>query len=238
MGISKHSAGFTIIEVILFLAVTGALTISIFATSTVGINNQRYIDAINTFKATVQEEFTNTTQVGNSRANNVECPLRPGIDPPVGASDCVVMGRLMTVDGDGNISRSNIIGVEPDTPSGSLSDTVNIRSYTPTIDDGQKQTDKMNWGTFVRGGPISIVIFRSPTSGNVLSFVHKGSVIASQHDLELFMSDTTEFINSQPRVICIDPSGWTVTETQAVIIVPYAAGPSGVEQKTGMTECA
>jgi hypothetical protein len=238
MGISRHSAGFTIIEVILFLTVTGVLTMSVFATSTVGINNQRYVDAVNTFKATVQEEFTNTTQVGNTRPKTAKCPLSPATSQPVGASDCVVMGRLMTVDANGNILRSNLVGLRPDVAPTSVSDIANIQSYTPTIDAVQQTTSTMNWGTVVKSGAVSIVIFRSPTSGNVLSFVHKGSVIASQHDLELFMNDPAEFTNNTPRIICIDPSGWTVAETQAVIITPYAAGPSGVEQKTGVAECA
>jgi hypothetical protein len=229
MGTLKKSAGFTIIEVMLFLAVSGALAIGVLATSTVGINNQRYQDAVNSFKAVVQEEFVNTTRVFNDRdASNTSCG---GVEATVGASRCVIMGRLLTVDSSGAITRTNLIG-QRGTGSEPDLDSQVITWYGPKIDTPSRQSDNINWGATPRRlqapASFSIVILRSPSSGNVVAYTDT-TLIQDDTRLGQFLSTAS---NSADKLMCIDPSGWTVAQMQGVVITARAAGPGGVEQRT------
>jgi type II secretory pathway pseudopilin PulG len=239
MGISKHSAGFTIIEVVLFLAVSGALAAGVFATSTVGINNQRYQDAVNSFTALIQGEFINTTRVVNAREGQAPCPLDSTVGQR-GTTDCVVMGRLMSVNASGQVTLSNLIGKSNGT-SPTL-DTQVIKSFTPKIDTNSQQTSTLSWGTTPSRGntprPVSIAIFRSPLTGNVLAFVQDNTEISTDGQLTNFVNSSA-FRNDETHVICIASSGWTVAQSQVVLIAPYAAGPSSVEQRLEQgAECA
>ena len=237
MGIlAKGHKGFTIIEVMLFLAVSGALAAGVLGGSSVAINNQRYVDAANSFKAVVQEEFINTTRVANLRdANtNFTCPADPTSEArPRGASDCVIVGRLVSIATSGEMTRSNIIGVEPTVPTtpAPANDIEAIKAYQLTIDMLGQETTEMSWGTSIRRGgeenqAASIIILRAP-SGNVLSLVDT-QAITSNDGLKDYINSAN---NSQPKTLCVATSGWTVAQMQAVVIPAYASTPSVVEQR-------
>jgi type II secretory pathway pseudopilin PulG len=241
MGTQKQSVGFTIIEVMLFLAVSGALAVAVLTTSTIGINNQRYQDAVTSFKSLVQEEFINTTRVVNTRQGAGVCPLDPAAGTAVpGATECIIIGRLMTVAQDGAITRSNLIGKGTTT---SEKDIEAIKAYDIDIDSSSEQTSRMSWGTTLSRNQsaqsLSIVIFRSPSSGNTLAFVKQNSLITSKVALRQFMDDTAVFKNNISQSVCINPAGLTIAQMQGVIISPYAAGPAGVQQRVvdEGTEC-
>ncbi len=242
MGMQKNSAGFTIIEVMLFLAVSGALAVGVLATATAGINNQRYTDAVNSFKALVQDEFINTTRVVNTRQDSVVCG--DAESRPVGATECVIMGRLLSVDSEGNITQSNLIGTPPnDDPVLGSSDIEDIKKYSPHIDSTQQTTDTMKWGTTIQRRaakqPVSVVVFRAPVSGNILAFVKTGVITSDRELNEGFINSTSEFKNDTPKYICIDPSGWTIAQTQVIVIPAYAASPSVIEQRSAQgAECS
>lgn len=224
----------------LFLAVSGALAVGVLAASTVGINNQRYLDAVNSFKSIVQEEFINTTRVTNFRQASEACPVDASDVAARGASDCIIMGRLMTVTQSGVITRTNLIGKGTVTP---LKDIELIRSYDIGVDTASQQTSEMNWGTAVfrdgRPQAVSLVILRSPSNGNVLAFVKQGTAIETKPALKTFIDDNAQFKNNVSQTICVDPSGWTVAQMQGIVITPYAASPTGVEQRVvnGGSEC-
>lgn len=229
---NKRTLGFTIIEVMLVLAVTGALAVGVLATSTAGINNQRYIDAVNSLKALVQEEFINTTRVVNNRQDPDLCPLPGTSNLPVGASECVVMGRLITVENGQDVTTSNIIGAPPTPAPVVTTDLQAIAAYHPTIDTSQQDKSVLNWDTHIKNNEsLTVMIFRSPLSGNIISSVKRDQALISSTSLRNFVASSQFATISTPQVICLDPSGLTVAQAQAIIINSYASGPSSVEQK-------
>lgn len=235
MGIRiRGHKGFTIIEVMLFLAVSGALAAGVLGGSSVAINNQRYVDAANSFKAVVQEEFINTTRVVNLRETSDTCPADPTSEVrPPGASDCVIVGRLVSIATSGEMTRSNIIGIEPTAAATPIpaNDIEAIKAYGLTIDALGQETTAMSWGTSVRrdrneNQPAAIVILRAP-SGNVVSFAST-STITSDSELKQYIESAS---NSQPKTLCIATSGWTIAQMQALVIPAYTSTPSAVEQR-------
>lgn len=240
--IKRAEVGYTIVEVMLFFGVTGALMLGILGTATLGVNAQRYNDAVNTFAAIVQQEFTNATNVVNTESIDSLCDGTTNATQPRGVSSCVIMGRLMTIDSTGKIERSNIIGKE-DT-SAVLSSTASeldvALSYRPTIDTQSKEVNEMNWdtniekSTFPGGSNVSFIVLRSPRSGNLYSYVihdpaspisNNGALVSAFENLK---NDPNGPQNAKDQYMCIDRSGWVLTPTRVVKIAPYTSGPSGV----------
>jgi type II secretory pathway pseudopilin PulG len=89
MGIKArtHSdRGFTVIEVMLFLAVTGALAVGILVGAGVSIGQQRYRDSVNSLKSTIQDRYNQTTNVVNSRGGAWVCDSSPTVtENPAGS---------------------------------------------------------------------------------------------------------------------------------------------------------
>lgn len=245
MGILlKKQVGFTIIEVMLFLAVSGALAAGVLGGSSVAINNQRYVDATNSFKALVQSEVIAATRVVNEAEGTSSCiwdevygtPVSTG---PVATSNCVIMGRALAIKSGQTIVTANVIGksdLDVDYPS----DITAIEAYKPVIDTKSQKTSSLNWDTHIQGNESLIVyIFRSPQSGNV--------VIRSQRNVASTSIDTLMSsgfkvqdiltLSSSKQEICVDASGWTAAQQQAIIINANASGPTGIEQLAGRPGC-
>lgn len=236
---NRDARGFTIIEVMLFFGITGALMLGVMGSASVGVNTQRYSDAVNTFSAIIQQEFTNVTNVVNTKSIENMCGAGGTAERPRGSSNCVIIGRLVTVDNQGDITSSNIVGTDPGTSDETDSELEVIQGYLPRIDNASQQTDEMSWETNVeRGNPpvesyASIMLLRSPRSGNVYSYVTHSStgVITSNDQLRTRIGEligASPAANSVDQYLCVDRSGWVVTPAKAIKIAPYASGPSGV----------
>ena len=235
------ASGYTIIEVMLFFAVTGALMLGVMGSASVGVNTQRYNDAVNTFSAILQQEFTNVTNVTNTKSVQSMCGAGGETELQRGVSDCVIIGRLMTIDNQGNMMRSNLVGQD----SGAALDDGDtelevVRSYNPKIDASSQETGNMSWETkILKGNPpeasyVSILLLRSPRSGNVYSYVSQSSTAVIANDTQLaaaitnLVGEGSSPRNSRDQFLCVDRSGWVVTPMRAIKLAPFSSGPSGV----------
>lgn len=214
--------------------------VGVLGSASLGVNSQRYNDAVNTFSAIVQQEFTNVTNVVNTKSVQNMCGSGTDVEQQRGVSDCIIMGRLMTIDDKGDIVKSNLVGRVPGVPvSASATEIEVIRSYDPLIDTASQETERMSWDTKIEkasapdGSFVSMLFVRSPRSGNVYSYVvHSNQVVSNKTQLdELIVSlvgQASNPQNSRDQYICIDRAGWVVTPTRVIKIAPYASGPSGV----------
>lgn len=234
----------------LFFAVTGALMAGVLGSASLGVNTQRYSDAVNTFAATVQQEFTNATNVANTKSIDTMCGTGTGVELPRGVSSCVIIGRLMTVDENGAIVRSNLVGEEPATVDTEGPELALIQSYNPKIDVASQEKDTMSWDTNLEKGnpPVpsdaSILILRSPRSGNVYSYVSRPTAGIITTDKQLRdevtrLANESTPANSRDQYLCVDRSGWVASPARAIKLAPFSSGPSGVSiVNTGAGTCA
>jgi type II secretory pathway pseudopilin PulG len=239
MGI-KTQHGFTIIEVMLFLAITGALAIAILAGSGVAIGQQRYRDSVNTFKSLIQEQYNETTNVVNSRSGNSACvnavvqqpPDSVPSPQPRGTSECVVLGRLLTVADNGvDIKTSNVIGYRTsDTTPPAATDIDELKTnYRLAASPIDAEDTQIQWGAQVVKPktttlqPLSVMVIRSPLSGSVMTFVKDGV----QTDLDGFVASGILTTNKD---VCINGDvGSFVGKRQAVRVNAYASSSSAIE---------
>lgn len=236
---TQTRSGFTIIEVMLFLAITGALTVAILAGSGAAINRQRYRDSVNTFKGLIQEQYGQIANVVNSEIENPICnesgdSLAFGDQESQtlsrGMSDCLVVGRFVLVEPT-QVTVHSLIG-RPASDTLLSSDSETLRTYAFATQS--PETYEIGWKAGVvkpktdDGATVSILMVRSPRSGSILTYIQDG--------------DQTGLIKSminddymEQKDFCIDPDydsgGLRIAGPRrlAVRINAKASGQSAVE---------
>jgi len=186
MGI-KSDTGFTIIETMLFLSITGLLAVGILVGSSIAINQQRYRDSVNSLKSYIQQQYSEIGNVTNNRDQAWTCNTAanitqsPAAGEPRGTSDCVVLGRLITVDATGTkLTASNVVGYKPDSVADATSDIAELGSYKLGISPIEQDSEVVSWGAQVvkqkstTPQPLSVLIIHSPLSGSTLTFTADG----------------------------------------------------------------
>jgi type II secretory pathway pseudopilin PulG len=247
-----NTRGFTIIETMLFLAISGVLIVAMIAGTGASINIQRYRDATETFKSLLQNQYGALTSVENDRTNNWSCSSlaasEDGGNEARGQSDCVLLGRLLTVV-DSDISIYNVLG-RPLTNSGPASDDIAELSnnYVLNISTVSKDTQVMEWGTHIawnRLDPpnparthttpreLSMLFIRSPSSGQIYTF-HSDIVDGnpSPGSIKSMLVSGATIPGRAARTICIESNGLFVSADLSVYVSAYATGPSSIETQS------
>lgn len=243
MGI-KTQNGFTIIETMLFLAVTGMLAAAILVGSGLAIGQQRYRDSVNSVKSYVQQQYSEVTNVINSRDKAWTCDANGNVvQTPTngearGTSNCVLLGRLITVDDTGTkLTASNVIGYKAPGAATAATDidelTTNYKLTASPID--QDITD-VSWGAQLvkpqstTPMPLSMLIIRSPISGATMTFTTEGAqtnianIILASHSMD------------EPRDLCVNAdAGSFVGKRLEVRIDAYATNQGAVQIPTEST---
>jgi|GEM_PF-158629 len=263
--------GFTIIEVMMFLAITGLLVATMLVGSGLAINNQRYIDGINSFKAFFQDEFSQVANVQNDRNNTWQCdssgidqvnPSIPDSGQVRGQSDCVILGRLLTVN-DGDVTTGDIIGYQTSTVANGT-DVSNLKNnWSLDIDQSSIEKSTLQWGTKLtwpttwgnastlqncstsgsRG--LTMMIIRSPDSGTVYSFSSTSAIdtaTAKDTDLaKLLVAGTVNdcsatYMGQSEQVLCLSSEGLLSISGggQSVYIASYATNANAVEIRSNV----
>lgn len=243
MGIKK-SNGFTIIEVMLFLAITGALAVAILVGSGVSIGQQRYRDSVNSLQSFIQDQYSEVANVVNDRDQSWTCDSTAAVTQnslgngqPRGTSDCVILGRLITIDSTGTqLTATNVVGYPVPNAPIATSDLQEVQSdYTLGVSPINPETVSVDWGAQVvkpkttTPMPMSMLIIRSPLSGSIIGFTSQGTQIS--------LSNLVTAANmSQTQDLCVnaDPGSF-VGKRLEVQIEPYPTSQSAIQIPTEST---
>lgn len=238
---TQKNAGFTIIETILFLAVSGALTVGMLVGSGVAINQQRYRDSVNTLKSFVQQQYNEVTNVVNGRDGSEACnnavvaDSGDAVTPQSrGTSECILLGRHITVDTTGKrVTASNVVAYHTPGSTEAASDILEITTnYTLGLSKINQDVTDIAWGaTVVRPGtddvmPMTMLILRSPLSGSIMTYTSEG-VVTKPEELKNMVSATN---SSTPRHLCIDnPAGAVGVKRMSVLISAFATSQGAIQ---------
>lgn len=228
---TQATRGFTIIEAMLFLAITGALTVGVLVGSGTAIAQQRYRDSVNSLKGFIQDQYAQTTNVVSSEASNPVCKQAGKVlifddraKQARGTSDCLFLGRYLLVEPT-TVTAYDVIGRPPTEGEGS-DDIEELKNYALSAAE-IAETKEVDWGArIVKRGTVtgltaSILILRSPLSGSVITFVGDGN----QKPADLLDGN-----NIVPKDLCVDPQGGAVTSQRlAVRINKGATSQSSIE---------
>lgn len=180
---STRSEGYTIIEVSLFLAVSGLLVlIALFGTGT-AIRSTRFTDSARSLHAYLQKQYDNILNGVNSRTGNEACVagnVVTGSNQQAGTSNCLLLGKLVTLkQGSSAIKTYDIVGTEPPVPNYNAPDAELIADFTPTVvRNVGTETYDIPWGTQVSGtkrlsdnqAVDTFALIRSPRSARIVSY--------------------------------------------------------------------
>lgn len=233
-----RQTGFTIIEVMLFLAIAAVLVTATLIGWTLTINTQSYRDSARSLATVLQQQYSDTLNVANERGSNLTCrvdnemtTIEPGVGSPRGQSDCVVLGRFVEINGV-NIAMYDVVGTEPDAApdAGDTEDEI-IGSYYPGVMKQSRQDYQIAWqarpyvsnedGSTMRR---NIAIIRSPQTGTLQTY----SAVGDRTIQELI--DNSES-RSQVKV-CLDPGAPVAQGRAAVFIGANASSSDAISVKT------
>lgn len=236
---AKTQTGFTIIEVMLFLAITGMLAAAVLVGSGVAIGQQRYRDSVGSLQLYIQQQYNKVANVTNDRDKAWTCDSNGTVTQVEnasagearGTSDCVVIGRVVTIDGSGvNLTSSVVVGYRNPSAITQSSDIAEIATNyelgTAAIDQDDQQ---VSWGAEVvrpqtnTPMPLTILIVRSPLSGAMLTFTREG--------VQTNLGSMIDVANvSVQRDLCVNADvGSFVGKRMEVRIEPFASSQSSIQ---------
>lgn len=239
MGISnKH--GFTIIEVMLFLAISAALTVGVLVGAGTAISQQRYRDSVNSLASFLQEQYSEVTSVRNDRNVDWTCTAAAGpVAAPSGgvsrgATDCVLLGKYVSLS-DKTATVTTVTGRASATSGAGDIDA--LIAAKPALSDIDRHVYSIEWGASMQQlnkSPTNttLMILRSPTSGSIRTFISSASAN------EGVATMITEANLKSPAQICVDPDGLSTSKRFEVELIANASGPTGVKVKgDGTSAC-
>lgn len=193
-------SGFTVIEVMLFLGISGLLMVGLMAGIGQGLNEQRYSDAVQDLKNTLQDQFAAMTSVQNNRsARTLTCntfgaivAAPSGSNESRGQSECVIVGRYLVIRGSEVSSYPITAYKKPPLSSPPADDVARILAqYALNLDTRSMSSTKLEWGAqlaWPTEGPyarnpttprsIAIIFMRSPETGQ--SFIFSSNNVPSE----------------------------------------------------------
>jgi len=242
--------GFTIVETMLFLAITGLLIMGAFAGVGNSINNQKYRDSVTSLQSKLQEQYSDTSSVDNDRSASAymtcdtNANVSTGGSTPLGQSDCVILGKYITYSSDDNklVIRKVIGYIAPGTLP-LANDVLTLKAYNMKplpSDDISSEIYNIEWGSSLVGDKnadmshlyFSMLILRSPLSGVSRTFIQSGSAIPDANMKSLLDSSL-----SQSLKMCVKDTNTVLgsNNRSAINIIANTTGASGVQTQGGET---
>lgn len=232
--------GFTIIEVMLFLAISGVMAALLLGGWTLMINTQRYKDSIDTVYGYIQDQYNLVYNVENERSSTLTCTggnqIVNGAGESRGQSDCVLMGRFIKLTNGTTFRSYAVVGREPAAPA-TGSDTDIIKSYNPAVVSqsiGLSEVEQIvPWRAVIKGKAgnadplnMSIMLLRSPESGIVHRYIVNSS---NQVDPIIDLGEIKRDNEDDDVMFCFDPGVMVQGSRQSVVIRKYASSRNSVE---------
>jgi type II secretory pathway pseudopilin PulG len=235
----SNTAGFTIIETMLFLAITALLIVGVLAGTGSSINTQRYRDSITSLQAFFQQQFSNVSNVSNDRNNDWSCDSSsiitsqtPGNGVDRGQSDCVILGEYITTTNNSQtLSIKSVVGYIPPDSTLASNDLDAIKQYKIKVSPVVSDTYDIEWNASLaipgNDNPslISILIVRSPLSGVIRTFIDSTQVVAD-NDVASLVSQAAL---TQSVKVCVNSNGLAGGNRMAVVIDAGATSASSIE---------
>lgn len=224
--------GFTVIELMLFLGITGGLFAALMIGVNTNITQQRYKESVTSYAALLQKQFSEVVNTRNERDDSLRCvdgivdDSGTGATDPRGASSCVILGRYVFVKEGKRVETGSVIGRDiGDARPGN--DTEAFELYNPKISEYEKSITPIDWQSTLKtpdgaDSTASFLVLRSPISGLLRVFATQEEV--SSDDLIPMIASPAAVASV---VNCVEGQSFGIP-VQSVTVNPRIAGPDSV----------
>lgn len=237
---TKTTSGFTIVEVMLVLAISGLMLVGIFAAAAANIRQNEYRDSVYFLQNELKDQFAQAQNPANDRPKN-RAKCFQGGDVSRGTSkNCLIVGRLVLGDGDeitsvpllGMTSLSAPANGEENPQLADINNqagaTDNANGWWVLRDNEAATTTKMRWGSTIgamvgseKTDQFSVAIIMSPKDGSIRSYAD--NTLATSDAALYQLLRTTRQLD-----VCVENDGMFAARPLAVRVVAGASSGSGV----------
>lgn len=235
----ERITGFTVIETMLFLAVSGMLVVGILVGAGAAVNAQRYKDAHHSLISFLQGEYDRAARVQNDRPSVVGCIpadkklAENNASAVLGTSACTIIGRLVEVDSSsGKSVTSRPVYAAADRSSFSGDDNSAFAEASLFVDPlGGVEHYVPEWDTKIvqpksdNSGNWRLLIARSPSSGIIHTYVTTNQ--------SLSVGQIATSVNKSEVTVCVHPQGLVSFERKGLVINRDGAGATAVKDAPG-----
>jgi len=226
--------GFTIIEVILFIGISGALIVGILMGTGNSINTQRYHDSVYSFRSFLQQQYSDVSNIGNSSLDNV-CGTST---VPRGQSNCVILGKYITTSDSKTFNVKTVIGTIPGAHTFTNEfNEIKLYSITTSL-TANTDSYEMEWGSSISdisgvNSRLSMLVLRSPVTGTTKTFISPTSI--SDTDVDTYLLTTAPLGTSANN--CISSGDIFTGGRMSVVVNKNATNANGIVAKGDDSGC-
>jgi type II secretory pathway pseudopilin PulG len=219
--------GFTIVETMLFLGISGLLIMGVLVGTGTSINIQRYHDSVTSLQSTLQQQYSNVANVSNDVMNNT-CG---GSENNRGQSNCVILGKYITTSDGKTLDIKDVLGSGTSTTP---DDLVALKDYNPFVStESIPEKYDVSWGaSVVQPGSdnvyaLSMLILRSPSSGIIRTFINSDSTnVVSDADIGTILKKANLI---QSAKLCVNSNGLFTGNKMAIFVNSNTTSAGGIE---------
>jgi type II secretory pathway pseudopilin PulG len=212
-----NNSGFTIIETTLFLAISGALIGALIVGTWSSINYQRYRDSVTSLESLIKQQYSDVENIVNGRPAAASCGANGAVSTNRGQSDCMMLGRYLKINSNGDISISTVAGYRSDASIASDEIDALKNKYTLFLLDSSTESSQLEWGAKIAWPSsglgwqtptiprtIAFLFLHSPTSSLIYTFSSTNLNISLNGNDGIINSDTNSDPGRGVRNICVD----------------------------------
>lgn len=207
----KIQQGFTIIELVLVMAITGLVVAVILSGIGASLRAERYRDATSQTIDYFQGQYSAVANISNDRPAANICTTAGIAEDSGGAgrgtSDCLILGYVLRSNGGELIERRQVVArVDVSRDPSAFDDTEEQTLTSSSLVQSDESTQyRLDWGArLLRSGApaqFSLLIVRAPLTGVIRTFA---STSSSTTPLASLISSP---VPTAGVAFCIDPSG-------------------------------
>lgn len=249
--------GFTIVEVMIFLAISGLLLTMAMAGSSNLARQARYSDAVNSFHSLVQRQYEEVATGVNTRQSGDPGCL-PGPSPTPGADSCLLLGKVITftdINGTGGFVR--YVRSTVDVPVNSTASILDqIVAANVAVSDIGSETFELQWGAqfqvasrtsgvmagdVVRAGSTrarinNIAFIKGPNTSEIIPYYfYSNATTAATVQTRLRLAATNHALasgtNTNADVCIYFPAEWGTASRAAAIKLTNVRSAAGIDVK-------
>jgi len=223
-------AGFTIIEVTIFIAISGLLLLVAFAGVSNLTNRTRFTDTMNGLQSFLQRQYGEIVSGTNIRSDNQGCAAMPSTKTGESNDTCLYMGRMIRFsEGSTDILTYDVVS-QAKASGTSLTDQ--YMAMKPITINEQRST--LGWGSIFKSGRTTLapqrsintlVFIRSPESARIITYLFDSSTMSLYDSLPAKSALSNPAVSQASLCIADTPSSGSPI---AAIRLTGGTGPAAI----------